>query len=46
MFPFQTARSRWKLDFTDADWVDVIHTNAGIYGKLESCGHIDFYLNG
>lgn len=43
---FQTARPSWKLDYTDADWVDVIHTNAGIYGKLESCGHIDFYLNG
>jgi hypothetical protein len=26
-------------------FVDVVHTNAGIYGKLESCGHLDFYLN-
>lgn len=28
-----------------SDFVDVIHTNAGVYGKLESCGHIDFYMN-
>ncbi|KAG5683164.1 hypothetical protein PVAND_012461 [Polypedilum vanderplanki] len=42
---FATARHHWKLDSTDANFVDVIHTNAGVYGKLESCGHLDFYVN-
>lgn len=27
------------------NFVDILHTNAGVYGKLESCGHVDFYLN-
>ena len=26
--------------------MDVIHTNAGVYGKIETCGHVDFYMNG
>jgi hypothetical protein len=43
---FATARSRWKLDSSDAGFVDVIHTNAGIFGKIETCGHVDFYVNG
>ncbi|XP_055638674.1 phospholipase A1-like [Toxorhynchites rutilus septentrionalis] len=43
---FATARPHWKLDLTDADFVDVIHTNAGVYGKIETCGHVDFYING
>ncbi|XP_055589568.1 pancreatic lipase-related protein 2-like [Uranotaenia lowii] len=43
---FATARQQWKLDLTDADFVDVIHTNAGVYGKIETCGHVDFYMNG
>nr|XP_040232337.2 uncharacterized protein LOC120955495 [Anopheles coluzzii] len=43
---FATARPHWKLDQGDADFVDVIHTNAGVYGKIETCGHVDFYMNG
>ena len=43
---FATSMKNWKLDKTDAHFVDVIHTNAGIYGKIESSGHIDFYMNG
>ncbi|XP_052895462.1 phospholipase A1-like [Anopheles moucheti] len=43
---FATARPHWKLDQSDADFVDVIHTNAGVYGKIEACGHVDFYMNG
>lgn len=35
-----------KLDSSDADFVDVIHTNALIQGKIEKCGHVDFYMNG
>lgn len=35
-----------KLDASDADFVDVIHTNALLQGKIERCGHADFYMNG
>ncbi|CRL03996.1 CLUMA_CG017114, isoform A, partial [Clunio marinus] len=42
---FATARQHWKLDSTDGNFVDVIHTNSGVYGKLEACGHIDFFMN-
>lgn len=35
-----------KLDPTDAKFVDVYHTNAFVQGKVEQCGHVDFYFNG
>ncbi|XP_072380345.1 uncharacterized protein [Diabrotica undecimpunctata] len=35
-----------KLDKTDADFVDVYHTNTFIQGKVEESGHVDFYING
>lgn len=43
---FTTANNDNKLDATDAEFVDVIHTNALVQGKIEQCGHVDFYLNG
>lgn len=43
---FITAGRDQKLDATDARFVDVIHTNALIQGKIERCGHVDFYMNG
>ncbi|GLV32687.1 uncharacterized protein CBL_00606 [Carabus blaptoides fortunei] len=43
---FATLKADWKLDSSDADFVDIIHTNSGIYGKVEATGHIDFYVNG
>lgn len=27
------------------NFVDVIHTNSGVYGKLETCGSVDFFMN-
>lgn len=36
----------WKLDASDASFVDVIHTNVGVFGKVETTGHADFYVNG
>lgn len=41
-----TASKDNKLDASDARFVDVIHTNALIQGKIERCGHVDFYMNG
>jgi hypothetical protein len=43
---FATLKDAWKLDAADADFVDVIHTNAGVFGKIEVSGHADFYVNG
>lgn len=34
------------LDSTDAHFVDVLHTGAGILGQWHSTGHADFYVNG
>ncbi|XP_015177527.1 PREDICTED: phospholipase A1 member A [Polistes dominula] len=35
-----------KLDSGDADFVEVIHTNAGYYGESNRLGHADFCING
>lgn len=40
-----------RLDDTDADFVDVIHTNSGSFveghlSMIEPVGHVDFYPNG
>ncbi|KAL0132306.1 hypothetical protein PUN28_000234 [Cardiocondyla obscurior] len=43
---FVTVNKDEKLDATDAEFVDVLHTNAFIQGKIEASGHIDFYMNG
>ncbi|KAF9411210.1 hypothetical protein HW555_009924 [Spodoptera exigua] len=34
-----------RLSKEDADFVDVIHTDAGVYGLNEQIGHVDFYPN-
>lgn len=38
-------RSR-DLDYTDALFVDILHTGAGILGQWGPNGHADFYVNG
>lgn len=43
---FATFNNEWKLDWTDASFVDIIHTSALTFGKLEATGHVDFYVNG
>ncbi|KAK7792677.1 hypothetical protein R5R35_012521 [Gryllus longicercus] len=43
---FATLKKTWKLDASDADFVDVLHTNVGVFGKIEAVGHADFYFNG
>jgi hypothetical protein len=34
-----------RLDISDADFVQVIHTASGFLSFLESVGHADFYPN-
>lgn len=34
-----------RLDSSDAEFVDVIHTDAGIFGFPRAIGHIDFWPN-
>lgn len=36
----------WILDAGDANFVDIIHTNSGLYGKIDNTGDVDFYVNG
>lgn len=48
---FELAKSGARLDIGDADFVDVIHTNAGSIlqgrvGLVHAVGHADFYVNG
>lgn len=43
---FTYAYNDQRLDKSDADYVDVIHTNRLVQGVIEPLGHADFYLNG
>lgn len=43
---FITALPDDKLDPTDAEFVDVYHSNAFVQGQIERCGTVDFYMNG
>lgn len=43
---FERAGPEQRLDPTDANFVDVIHTCGGTLGMLSSLGHVDFYPNG
>ena len=43
---FITVRTSFRLDKSDAQYVDVIHTNAGIKGTIRASGHTDFWPNG
>ncbi|XP_042886759.1 inactive pancreatic lipase-related protein 1-like [Penaeus japonicus] len=48
---FEDGDPESRLDASDADLVDVIHTNAGYlltghFGYNEPVGHLDFYVNG
>lgn len=45
LFSGANNRSR-DLDPTDAHFVDVIHTAAGVLGQWGPSGHADFYVNG
>lgn len=43
---FENAAPEDRLCSNDANFVDIIHTDAGSAGYAKSLGHIDFYPNG
>lgn len=43
---FYTNGPESRLDSTDAQFVDVIHTAVGSLGHYKDIGHVDFYPNG
>uniref|UniRef100_A0A2A4J690 Lipase domain-containing protein n=1 Tax=Heliothis virescens TaxID=7102 RepID=A0A2A4J690_HELVI len=43
---FSDVIETFRLNVRDADFVDVIHSNAGVFGVTEPIGHVDFYPNG
>lgn len=43
---FSSAPLSARLDQSDAEFVDVIHTDGGVNGFAQPIGHVDFYPNG
>lgn len=46
IFFYAGTNNSKDLDSSDAHFVDVLHTGAGILGQWHSSGHADFYVNG
>lgn len=46
IFFYSSSNNSRDLDKSDAHFVDVIHTGAGILGQWWPSGHADFYVNG
>jgi len=42
---FQTLETSERLDASDADFVDIIHTDVFVHGLMQPIGHVDFYPN-
>lgn len=42
---FRSVHRDGRLDPSDAEFVDVIHTDGGIIGVRRGIGHADFYPN-
>lgn len=43
---FELTSLQFKLDYSDALFVDIIHTDKGRYGINNATGHADFFPNG
>lgn len=46
IFFYAGSNNTRDLDPSDAHFVDVLHTGAGILGQWHNSGHADFYING
>lgn len=44
-FEHKKVTKEMRLAETDAEFVDVVHTDAGHYGFIAPIGHVDFYPN-
>ncbi|KAH8378159.1 hypothetical protein KR093_009728 [Drosophila rubida] len=42
---YLTPDRKKRIDASDADFVDVIHTDVMIFGLMQPVGHVDFYPN-
>lgn len=45
LFEVPIMAPEYRLDKSDAEFVDIIHTCGGVYGYEQSYGHADFYPN-
>jgi hypothetical protein len=45
LFELPMMSKNFRLDESDAEFVDIIHTCSGVYGYKQSHGHVDFYPN-
>ncbi|XP_054087193.1 vitellogenin-3-like [Zeugodacus cucurbitae] len=46
-FPcFNEGETLTTISASDADFVDIIHTNIGVNGQYAAYGHVDFYVGG
>lgn len=43
---YEFINTKDKLDPTDAAYIDVLHTDIGMFGSSEILGTADFYANG
>ncbi|XP_046389278.1 lipase member H-A-like [Ischnura elegans] len=43
---FTSAGPEWRIDTSDAEFVEVVHTSGGYLGFMRPLGHVDVYPNG
>lgn len=46
IFVYAGSNNSRDLDPSDAHFVDILHSSAGILGQWQAGGHADFYING
>lgn len=43
---FNPKKTQYRVAQGDAKYVEILHTNGGVFGMMEPCGDADFYVNG